>query len=368
MRLKIFLVSLLLFSVIITFSFNVNEYFYDAKVILRAVEDYINGINAYKRDELRFVYNPIVLKFFLLLNNNYSIIIFLIVLNLFSISTIFLGLYRFLSKFYRGHSISNSIIFISAYGFIFAELLMKLNITSSLHCILLGVIFLYFVERKKYLFTLFWIFLSLFSVIKPYFLAYSIGFLVIDFSKSYKPFLLALVNFGLLFYLIPRELYPNEFSNFIIALREQTINRPDGILDVGFSFYGFFVRLIPSLYALLLHILVLISIFFLITYNRTLEKTNSIFLDLLILCILANPRMMIYDFYFAGLLLSLKLRIDSIFKTAIVLFISIIPPLLDFIGFSSAGKLHKIILFFPFITVYIYYIKKNRAIAKYFHL
>lgn len=180
------------------------------------------------------------------------------------------------------------------------------NITTFLHLILIGLLLRNLkVDTGEINFTSFIIAVMLFSLVKPYLIAYLLIPLVATFQTDLKKRVLLLtIAAGLIFIslsIFSLLYFGDEFQAFLNALRTQTIDKHDlghGIVMYFYEYYRSAGTLIYRAY--FLHFLILGTVIsttlFLAKRSGTLNKPNFALLLYFLLTIL-NPRLKVYDLF-----------------------------------------------------------------------
>lgn len=180
------------------------------------------------------------------------------------------------------------------------------NITAFLHLILIGLLVRNLkVNADEINFTSFIIAVTLFSLIKPYLIAYLLIPLAATLQTNLKKKIwLLTIATGLIFtnLIIFSLLYfGGEFQAFLNALRTQTIDKHDLGHGIVMYFYEYYRSAGPLIYrAYLLHFLILgtviLATLFLAKRSGILNRPNFALLLYFLLTIL-NPRLKVYDLF-----------------------------------------------------------------------
>lgn len=266
-----------------------HDIFWDLDVYKTAVKNFENNSNPYStKNELLFIYHPIVLDLFGILNK-INLIIGLGVF--YSLSLLFMWLSL-------GKKYSREILLSVSFGGIGLLSFASGNVTPFLH-LFLFVLLLNKVRTDKFFLSYAVIFI--FSLIKPYFLAYYLVPIFVDQKNLRQKTELGL--FFLAIYVATVILYqavnPDIVSQYHAALRYQIVGKE----DVGFSFFYWFLKLTHSnLISIILHSILSIALIVLFYFFRVrwsmkdLSKENTLYLTYFILTII-NPRMKEYDLF-----------------------------------------------------------------------
>jgi len=178
------------------------------------------------------------------------------------------------------------------------------NITAFLHLILISLL-LRNIKKDAITFTTFVVAVILFSLVKPYFIAYLLIPLATTFQTySQKRVWSLTITVGLMFTgaIIGSWLYfGEEFQAFISAVRTQTIDKHDLGHGVVMYFYEYYRSAGTLIYrAYILHFAILGSVIllalFLANRSNLLKQANFALLLYFLLTIL-NPRLKVYDLF-----------------------------------------------------------------------
>ncbi|MET1256090.1 hypothetical protein [Aliikangiella maris] len=294
---NILFIAGVLFS-LITLVFFRKNYFWDLELYSTAISAFLSGVTAYSEfNELRFVYSPYVLVFFSFFGSNLSLFLLL-----FYGGVLLFLLNNKLTKELFVFSIMSAGAFVNEF---FIHSIMTGNLTLFLHFLIIGIASC---QTKRSLFYFLMVILIA-SIVKPYLLAYLIlGFTIwTDNKKQYFFFsLLTIVVFTIVF-LSQMVFTPELYDDFIFSLHAQAIGDSERAgRDVGYAPYFIFGYFFDKYYALLFHVIFVISISILALYiYRLISKHIYCAIDLqkilffmaLIVITLLNPRMKIYDFW-----------------------------------------------------------------------
>jgi hypothetical protein len=346
-RLNLIVLSVILIAYYSYLFFDTPHPFWDLSVYERAVADFQNGTDPYKKHTgLLFIYNPLALRLFFLLDQISPLRITLLALYGLSFAWIFYELtmlrevnscsaYNVLEM--PSARISRlitafSAVTIPAMAFgsgIGVTSIASGNLTLYMHLALIAAFLGWGREsdsRKMFVPILL---IPIFSIIKPYFLLYlALPLLISDKRKRAFNHAVFAGVVALFFWFGSYYFYAAEYAKFMAALKLQTF----GGNDVGYSFFGIFRGLgANDLLALSSHFAVsAILATGALLYIRS-EKSFGHQLKLLLLYFIftiANPRMKEYDLFPALICLFAFLRA-----------VSPRPDLIILIGvlFSSAG-------------------------------
>lgn len=312
---------------------DVSHIFWDLNVYNRAVSDYIQGVDPYRRDvSLLFIYHPYVLKAFISLHELFSTKMWLLCFY-FVATTFFVREFLYFSKTTQKISSvkkENIPILLLLASLCFGEaglIAIKTgNITIFLHFFIIAA-FLSAHRRSSIKgVVLFALLITLCSVIKPYLLAYVLllPYLTRRYSIFYVVLLVCLFFF--LIWLSGNYLMPELYSNFMSALHYQTLGKG----DLGYAVFGLFVRKTGEFYGITFHSFIMLSYLLLIfVYSKVIgsDWRSSSFIPLMIIFIIfINPRMKVYDFPIAVLFGYLHLWLSGIsqLRASKVIFASIV--------------------------------------------
>jgi len=359
MKDKHFFKILLVINLSIIFFIFFNKWptlFYDLVTFFNGSKDELLGFNAYRSKELNFVYHPVILDFNLFLEQFRALQSFYIL----SICSSFLLLifsYKRYLKFYGMYNFKsfNILLGLFAYGFIFAELMVKMNISLLLNNIILSIILFDVTSpvRKNRVAYVGIVSILLFAIIKPYLLAYLIYFFLSRRALTLKVGIIAVPFFLGFFFPVSKILYPEKYPLFMEALSRQTINRPDGLIDVGFSYFGFLYRFLSAPLSFLGHgfIVSILILIYLRLRNFKLDTSgfdapSSIFILMLIIISL-NPRMMVYDFFYILLFIPCVIKVKSKLTLFVVVFCSLFITVGNYFQLSWSGSVQKVVWWAP---------------------
>lgn len=288
-----------------------NSGFPDFVIYERAVTAYLLEKNPYKPEiqQHLFVYNPLVLHFFVFLEKTLGFSMVMLIIYLSSSVWFVLEAYKSfkdidLKSLKNNQVVSHDYILLQlsalAFGGIGIGSYLTGNITLYLHLIIiscaLGFFRTGFVTYKK----LFFLFLLLFSIIKPYFLVYLALALLLNkklmsavFSGTSIAFIFAAIWF------FSMKMYASEYDEFIGALNKQTLLGN----DIGYSFFAIAIKAhLSEKLALIIHavislLILLITVFYLPSFFKIKENIYAKFFLLYLVLTFINPRMKEYDLY-----------------------------------------------------------------------
>jgi hypothetical protein len=283
-RLDIF-VCVLLTSIGCMFAiYNFNKIFSDFHVYITGLTRYHNGINPYDNNDLFMYAFPPIISMAL----RKGTIIFL---------TVFLYIYSFI-MFYRIARRNLSLFAFASIGLFAGECgqsWISGNISFPFHLALSATALEYAKKNNTSLKFNMALLIIISSVFKFYFLSYIIIFAI----PKKIPFLTLFIIATLVIFAYAAQilLTPDQWNNFVNAVRVQAIDR----MDSGFTVYSNLLKMGHPVIGLILHWLLLavpaaIAIF---SYRCGLFEINRMVISayLLAISILANPRLKEYDAY-----------------------------------------------------------------------
>jgi hypothetical protein len=295
------LLSLVFFS----YRWSRNGFFWDLAVYRRAVADYHRNLDPYRSDVFfPFVYHPLVLRLFVLLNSIAPLRVSLPLLEAAALGSFAFEFVRSrLPVELPGQGRKRMILAAAAagaFGGIGVPALMSGNVGSFMHFALIAsLLHSRRVPSGPSVYLTYGLIL-LFALIKPYFLIFLALPILLSESRMTAVACSAAAVLVFAAAWLAFDLFrPVEFSHFIGALQSATL----GSHDVGYTFFGCFAGMINnSLLALALHAVVssllIASVLLLFEnrYGRAAEISPWIFVTYLLLT-LANPRMKDYDLF-----------------------------------------------------------------------
>lgn len=302
--------------------------FWDLSIYEKAIDVFRSGGNPYELNGyLSFVYHPLVLRFMALFGSHLDI----------ALMTTYVGsLLFFFSSLGSNRSwwLYASLAF--AYCGIGSISIGSGNVTAFFHLILLGILLRNISNGENdgvassNGFFVFILLVVLFSLVKPYMLAY----LLIPMALSWKSnqqrstwTLVLLAGFFLALILILSSLYfGKEFQSFLSAVQDQTIGKRDLGYGLVMYFYEYYLSAGTLIYrAFVLHFAILGAILFitllLAKRSGTLNSSRFALLLYFLLTIL-NPRLKVYDLFPA--LIALFIYASAFEQSKIVKFFFVI--------------------------------------------
>lgn len=290
-------------------------FFWDTSVYERAATDYLQGVDAYRRDvRFPFVYHPLVLRGLACLKALLSLKALLPMLTLAALAWFFVELWR------AGRSspadgrardtldtraidptrIGLGLLAAAGFGGIGIPALMSGNLSPLMHFALMAAFL-----RGRDAARAFWRYLPyglifLFALVKPYLLIYlAVPVLVYESrAKALACSALVVALFALTWLSFKLE-WPTEYASFVANLSWHVLGKG----DVGFSFFYVFATLthkIPlalGMHTLLSLVLIaLVPLLFTQKYGRQAPVVPQLMVLYLALTV-ANPRMKEYDLF-----------------------------------------------------------------------
>jgi hypothetical protein len=277
--------------------------FWDLGIYEKAVSVFRSGGNPYEvNGYLSFVYHPLVLRFMALFGSHLDIALMVAYIGslLFFFSSLGSNrswwLYAFLAFAYCGIgtiSIGSG------------------NVTAFFHLILIGILLRHISNRENdgvassIGFLIFTLLVVLFSLVKPYMLAYLLIPMVSTWKSNQQRstwILVLLAASFLAFILILSSLYFGaEFQSFLSAVQVQTIGKRDLGYGLVMYFYDYYLSAGTLIYrAFVLHFAILgtiILITLLLAKRSGALNSPRFALLLYFLLTILNPRLKVYDLF-----------------------------------------------------------------------
>lgn len=295
--------------------------FWDLAIYEKAVTIFNSGGNPYDLNGyLSFVYHPLVLRFLALFGNHLGIAL----VGSYVISVLF-----FLKSLGKNQSWWIYSFLAFAYCGIGTVSIGSGNVTVFFHLTLLGILLRWVSGEQEYLgnserpIRIFILMVMIFSIVKPYMLAYLLIPVIVSWKTPLQKSTWALTLFAsllLALILLFGSLYfDTEFQSFLSAVQGQTIGKRDLGYGLVMYFYDYYLSAGPLIYrAFVLHfailaIIILMSII-LAKRSKSLNKASFALLLYFLLTIL-NPRLKVYDLFPA--LIALFIFISYLKKTVI---------------------------------------------------
>ena len=302
--------------------------FWDLDIYEKAVSVFKSGGNPYELNGyLSFVYHPLVLRFMSLFGDYLGIAL---------MGSYFASLLFFVSSLGSNRSWWFYSFLAFAYCGIGTIAIGSGNVTIFFHLALLGILLRgihgkqNFQEPSNRLTNFFILMVVIFSVVKPYMLAYLLIPLIATWrtrqQKSiwsitlFTGFLMAIIVFLSTIY------FGEEFRSFLSAIQGQTIGKRDLGYGLVMYFYEYYLSAGTLIYrAFVLHFAILgailLIIFFLAKRSGILNSSRFALLLYFLLTIL-NPRLKVYDLFPA--LIALFIYASAFEQSKIVKFFFVI--------------------------------------------
>jgi hypothetical protein len=277
--------------------------FWDLGIYQKAVAVFNEGGNPYELSGyLSFVYQPLVLRGMALFGTHLSAALIL---------SYIASLLFFLRSLGRNTSWWLYSLLAFAYCGVGTTSIGSGNVTVFCHLILLGFLLRLISNEKRSIsntaheYFAFILSVLIFSLIKPYMLAYLLIPVVLTWKseqqKSTWILILLAGIFSILLQLISLLYFPFEFQSFLAALQGQTIGKHDlgyGLVMYFYEYYSSAGHLIYRAFVLHFTILAALILTVLIIGNQKKLTNKPIFALLLyFLLTILNPRLKIYDLF-----------------------------------------------------------------------
>lgn len=289
---------------------------WDLQVYSRAVNEFSHHENPYQTGDavhrFPFVYHPVILRLFTLINSLISLNSFFI--GVYAAITAYLALQyiKVLMALGDTHSSARAgLIIITAFVFGGAGVVavMSGNLSTYMHVGLLAVFLMTMRSKSELLKQLPTYAILLLALIKPYFLTYLAVALCISRSpkKSLIQSALLVTSFTIGWVLLSR-LFTTEYQYFLTALSSLVDTG-----DIGYSLFGLLknrfnihsTALALSIHAVFAIVVIIMAGWFVATLRKSsyvISQYQIVFLTYFI-CTIINPRMKEYDFFAAALCL-----------------------------------------------------------------
>jgi hypothetical protein len=295
--------------------------FWDLAIYEKAVTIFNSGGNPYDLNGyLSFVYHPLVLRFLALFGNHLGIAL---------VGSYVMSVLFFLKSLGKNQSWWIYSFLAFAYCGIGTVSIGSGNVTVFFHLTLLGILLRWVSGEQEYLgnserpIGIFILMVMIFSIVKPYMLAYLLIPVIVSWKTPLQKSTWALTLFAsllLALILLFGSLYfDTEFQSFLSAVQGQTIGKRDLGYGLVMYFYDYYLSAGPLIYrAFVLHfailaIIILMSII-LAKRSKSLNKASFALLLYFLLTIL-NPRLKVYDLFPA--LIALFIFISYLKQTVI---------------------------------------------------
>lgn len=311
-----------------SFQFLSQGIFWDLGIYEKAIEVFRSGGNPYELNGyLSFVYHPLVLRFMALIGSHLDIALMVAYVGSLLFFLISLGsnrswwLYAFLAFAYCGIgtiSIGSG------------------NVTAFFHLILLGILLRHISNGENNGvvssngFLVFILLVLLFSLVKPYMLAY----LLIPMALTWKSnqqrstwtLVLLAASFLALILILSSLYFGAEFQSFLSAVQGQTIGKRDLGYGLVMYFYEYYLSAGTLIYrAFVLHFAILGAILLITLFLAKRSgglNTSRFALLLYFLLTILNPRLKVYDLFPA--LIALFIYASAFEQSKIIKFLFVI--------------------------------------------
>lgn len=332
-------------------------FLWDLVIYENAVSLQSIGKTPYQNNYLLFIYHPYVVWIFDAINSIFTLRMFLYTFYALSILLFSRELYLFLEGKLKEFWLVIICVFCIGSSGVIA--ILSGNISWYLHLALLSMAFICLRLNGRYLPIYLFLILT-FSLVKPYLLTYLL--LVFSFEKFRKSIIASIGVFGIFccvwFSAIIYQ--PVEYSAFLGALKEQTLIRQDH----GFSFFGALKtinifgsdRARLAAHILLSSLLVMAIVPVVLRRNYIKNHSRTLFIVMLPVLVLINPRVKEYDFFIllVGLFLIIfsQNRINRWRAQALSLFALVIAFIPVLLGIIEVDPFNDFNAFFDKYIVY----------------
>ncbi len=335
----------------------VGHLFWDMQVYVDAVKIRNNGGSAYEDlGGLKFVYAPVVLRIFSIFDSWLPIVLGI---SYFSITVALLT--RVEGRVLVTSTLISSFWF---FDFSFPISIQTGNVTLFLH---FALIYSAIVSHQNSRFV-FLFMVALASVVKPYFISYLfLGVAIWPIDRRFVFHSIFVVSIVFLSFALQKIFLSDEFDQWLSSLSAQALGERAGPgRDVGRAPYFFFSLVFGKGLGLLLHIASIAfgALFLALIYKRSCkvmtvsERKMLLFWFALVVCILMNPRMKIYDWWVlqggcvAIIFIYLKYRVLNSYYMIFIGSSFCLVWILEKTGYISSGKVIEIIqIYFPLLIV-----------------
>ena len=300
--------SLLALLIGITWSFYSLQFlkqgvFWDLDIYEKAVSIFKSGGNPYELNGyLSFVYHPLVLRFMSLFGDYLGIAL---------MGGYFASLLFFVSSLGSNRSWWFYSFLAFAYCGIGTIAIGSGNVTTFFHLVLLGILLRGIHDRQNLtklssrLTSFFILIVVIFSVVKPYMLAYLLIPLIATWKtrqqKSIWSLTLLASSLMVITFLLSALYFGEEFQSFLSAAQSQTIGKRDLGYGVVMYFYEYYLSAGTLIYrAFVLHFVILgaiLSITLLLAKRSGVLNSPRFALLLYFLLTILNPRLKVYDLF-----------------------------------------------------------------------
>ena len=310
-------------TIILSLFFSITDYFpmrlgSDVNPLIQAVNDYAVRIDPYRHmAQSMFVYHPYVLKTLVGINNLVPLHIFLFFVYVISIFWFGYQSCRWLivqipSTMQVKKDITFVLLISLSFGNVTIVSILCGNLSAYFHLILIGLIFHYSTQKNVLILYLLGLTIVLFSVVKPYFLAYILFyFLVFKNIQSILTAGVICICTGLI-WLSGIYFLPDLYERFAGALQYQLLVKDD---LGGFSSLRMMGPLLGIKGAFIAHLGVVgVAMYTLLVVgpSKTVFMKNPAnqLLIMILLIVFINPRLVFYDFYVTIFVLSYLVYIN----------------------------------------------------------
>lgn len=327
------------------------RWFWDFSVYGRAVQEFNSGIDPYRVNvDLPFVYHPIVLRLFVMIDHWIPLSALLVVAYVSSAVWLAIELTLSLPKRRAGTPITGAIdvgiqqivtVFLAAAAFdgIGTVSLMACNLTPFMHFTLIAALLHTNRLGRGRLAWLPILLILAIAVIKPYFLTYLVLGVALSRNKPLAVFIGGVVAaVALSSWVLYAHFHPVENAAFLRALQITLVNRE----DFGHSFYGVARKLgMGAVAAIAVHaaasvVLLAGALFVMARSLRTQPVPFASISALYLVLTIINPRMKEYDLFPAVCLVFLTLPFVTRYA-AITILAAVLLGSLRLIGVFQSG-------------------------------
>jgi hypothetical protein len=290
----------------------------DVNPLIQAVNDYSVGSDPYRHmAQSMFVYHPYVLTALITINSLVPLHLFLFFVYILSI--VWFGYQScqwLIGQMPSTLSVKQDVALVMlvslSFGSVTIASLLCGNLSAYFHLILIGMIFHY--STKKNILTLFMLGLTivLFSVVKPYFLAYVLFYFLV-FKKTHAVLTAGVICISTgLIWLSGIYFLPEIYEKFTSALQYQLLVKDD---LGGFSSLRIMGPILGVKVAFIAHLgIVCMAMYMLLVVGPRkivfMKNTANQLLIMILLIIFINPRLVFYDFYVTIFVLSFLVYIN----------------------------------------------------------
>ncbi|MFZ9879679.1 MAG: hypothetical protein ACO3E6_05885 [Candidatus Nanopelagicaceae bacterium] len=290
------LATLVLTLVFWLLALNMKETFWDIEVYQFAVDSVNAGTDPYRnRSGFDFMYHPIILPILQTLDLIFPLKVILPSVYIIALMCLFSALNHWKlipNSFNKDEKIVLGTLLLGYFGWGYLGILSG-NLSLLGHTIL-HIFGLQLMLKKQTIlqFTFFFIVLA-FSLIKPYFLAYIVLYLVFSVFKLLLVGVVATVSFLALwiFFAVNNN---DSYSQFTSNLTRGTFTND----DLGFSLFSTLQAFLGFWPAITLHFTLVLFLVAIYLKNKSLLSKNSQIVWLIVVAVISNPRVKEYDAIF----------------------------------------------------------------------